>query len=208
MEQLGSGFYLAMHDLEIRGAGEALGESQSGEIQEVGFNLYVQMLDRAVRSLKAGKSIDLDAPLDVATEINLHVPALLPEAYCNDVHERLTLYKRLANCESAEALDRLFEELIDRFGLLPEAAQALLECHRLRIRAAAAGVARVDATHEQVLMHFAKDTPIDAGRLVDLVQRRKNWRMSGPERLRIEAKLPSWQERAKATADAFTVLAG
>ena len=180
MEQLGSGFYLAMHDLEIRGAGEVLGESQSGEIQEVGFNLYVQMLDRAVRSLKAGKSIDLDAPLDVTTEINLHVPALLPEAYCNDVHERLTLYKRLANCDSAEALDRLFEELIDRFGLLPEAALALLECHRLRVLAKAAGVARVDATHEQVLLQFAKDTPVDVGRLVDLVQRRKNWRMSGP----------------------------
>ena len=208
MEQLGSGFYLAMHDLEIRGAGEALGESQSGEIQEVGFNLYVQMLDRAVRALKAGKSIDLDAPLDVTTEINLHVPALLPEAYCNDVHERLTLYKRLANCESAEALDRLFEELIDRFGLLPEPALALLECHRLRIHAKAAGVARVDATHEQVLLQFAKDTPVDVGRLVDLVQRRKNWRMAGAERLRIEAKLPSWQERAKAVVEAFKVLAG
>jgi transcription-repair coupling factor (superfamily II helicase) len=207
MEQLGSGFYLAMHDLEIRGAGEALGESQSGEIQEVGFNLYVQMLDRAVRALKAGKSIDLDAPLDVTTEINLHVPALLPEAYCSDVHERLTLYKRLANCETAQALDRLFEELVDRFGLLPEAAMALLECHRLRILARTAGVARVDATHEQVLLQFVRDTPVDPGRIVDLVQRRKNWRMGGPERLRIEAKLPSWQERAKAVAEAFKAIA-
>ena len=207
MEQLGSGFYLAMHDLEIRGAGEALGESQSGEIQEIGFNLYVQMLDRAVRSLKAGKSIDLDAPLDVTTEINLHVPALLPEAYCNDVHERLTLYKRLANCETAEALERVFEELVDRFGLLPEPALALLECHRLRIVARGAGVARVDATHEQMLLQFAKDTPVDPGRLVDLVQRRKHWRMAGPDRLRIEAKLPSWQERAKGVIEALKVLA-
>src|SRR5574339_516139 len=120
MEELGSGFYLAMHDLEIRGAGEVLGESQSGEIQEVGFNLYAQMLERAVRALKSGRHVDLEQPLDVATEINLHAPALLPEGYCSDVHERLTLYKRMANCESREALDALREELVDRFGALPE----------------------------------------------------------------------------------------
>src|SRR6185436_2872562 len=133
MEDLGSGFFLAMHDLEIRGAGEVLGDEQSGEMQEVGFNLYLRMLDTAVRSLKLGREPDLAAPLEVTTEINLHAPALLPADYVSDVHERLVLYKRLANCESMEELDALREELIDRFGPTPEPARSLVESHRLRI---------------------------------------------------------------------------
>src|SRR5512145_3180646 len=116
MEELGSGFYLAMHDLEIRGAGEILGEEQSGEIQEVGFSLYARMLERAVRKLKAGKADDLEGSVDISTEVNLHVPALLPATYCSDVHERLSLYKRLADADSREELDALREELVDRFG--------------------------------------------------------------------------------------------
>ncbi|MGH8706301.1 MAG: transcription-repair coupling factor, partial [Burkholderiales bacterium] len=147
MEELGSGFYLAMHDLEIRGAGEVLGEAQSGQIQEVGFDLYTRMLERAVRALKAGRAIDLDQPIDLSTEINLHAPALLPQTYCSDVHERLTLYKRLANCGTREELDAMREELVDRFGELPEPARALLDSHLLRILARPLGVARVDATH-------------------------------------------------------------
>jgi transcription-repair coupling factor (superfamily II helicase) len=122
MEELGSGFFLAMHDLEIRGAGEVLGDNQSGEMQEVGFNMYTDMLNRAVAALKQGKHLDaadLTQPLGIGTEINLRTPALLPDGYCPDVHERLTLYKRLANCESAEDIDALQEELIDRFGELP-----------------------------------------------------------------------------------------
>jgi transcription-repair coupling factor (superfamily II helicase) len=118
-EELGSGFFLAMHDLEIRGAGEVLGDNQSGEMQEVGFNLFTEMLNRAVAHLKQGKAIDtvdLTQPLGISTEINLRTPALLPDAYCPDVHERLTLYKRLANCETTEEIDTLQEELIDRFG--------------------------------------------------------------------------------------------
>jgi transcription-repair coupling factor (superfamily II helicase) len=128
MEDLGSGFYLAMHDLEIRGAGEVLGENQSGEMQEVGFNLFNDMLASAVKSLKAGKEPNVDAPMAVTTEINLHLPALLPEDYCGDIHERLVLYKRLANCDATEQLDELKEELIDRFGLLPDPAHTLLAC--------------------------------------------------------------------------------
>ena len=107
MEELGSGFYLAMHDLEIRGAGEILGEEQSGEIQEIGFSLYTRMLDRAVRRLKAGKALDIDDAVDISTEVNLHVPALLPETYCNDVHERLSIYKRLADAGTREELEAL-----------------------------------------------------------------------------------------------------
>ncbi|HVJ23754.1 MAG TPA: transcription-repair coupling factor, partial [Burkholderiales bacterium] len=150
MEELGSGFYLAMHDLEIRGAGEVLGESQSGEIQEIGFSLYARMLDRAVRKLKAGKAPEMDDNIDISTEVNLHVPALLPATYCSDVHERLSLYKRLADAESREALDALREELVERFGDLPEPARALLECHQVRLAARPLGVMRVDATHEAV----------------------------------------------------------
>ena len=123
MEELGAGFFLAMHDLEIRGAGEVLGESQSGEMQEVGFTLYADMLANAVRSLKDGREPDLSAPLRVTAEINLHAPALLPADYCPDVHERLVLYKRLANCDTLEELEALHEELVDRFGLLPEPAR-------------------------------------------------------------------------------------
>jgi transcription-repair coupling factor (superfamily II helicase) len=207
MEELGSGFYLAMHDLEIRGAGEVLGESQSGEIQEVGFNLYTQMLERAVRALKSGRHVDLEQPLDISTEINLHTPALLPEIYCSDVHERLTLYKRMANCESREQLDELREELVDRFGNLPEAARALLECHALRIAAKPLGVARVDATHEAVQLQFVKHPPIDGARIISMVQRRKDLRLSGPEKLRMEAKMPGWPERAQAVKDLLLQLA-
>jgi transcription-repair coupling factor (superfamily II helicase) len=207
MEELGSGFYLAMQDLEIRGAGEVLGESQSGEIQEVGFNLYAQMLERAVRALKSGRQVDLEQPLDVATEINLHAPALLPETYCSDVHERLTLYKRMANCESREQLDILREELVDRFGELPEPARALLECHALRIAANRVGVARVDATHEAVQLQFVKNPPIDGAKIIALVQRRKDLRLSGPEKLRLAAKMPEWPARAQAVKDLLGQLA-
>jgi transcription-repair coupling factor (superfamily II helicase) len=195
-----------MHDLEIRGAGEVLGESQSGEIQEIGFSLYTQMLERAVRALKNGKAVDLEQSIDITTEINLHVPALLPDAYCSDVHERLTLYKRMSNCETREALDTMHEELVDRFGAMPEAARALLECHALRILAKPLGVSRLDATHESVVLQFGRDTVVDGAKIIDLMQKRRNWRLAGPEKLRIEARLPSWQERAQAAKDAFKAL--
>jgi transcription-repair coupling factor (superfamily II helicase) len=207
MEELGSGFYLAMHDLEIRGAGEVLGESQSGQIQEVGFDLYTRMLERAVRALKAGKAIDFDPALDGAAEIKLHVPALLPQTYCDDVHERLTLYKRLANCGTPEDLDRMHEELIDRFGLLPEPAKVLLESHRLRLLAAPLGVTRVDATHEALQLQFAGDAPVDRGKVIALVQKRRNLRLAGPDRLRLEAKMAEWPLRVQAAKDLLGALA-
>jgi transcription-repair coupling factor (superfamily II helicase) len=207
MEELGSGFYLAMQDLEIRGAGEILGESQSGEIQEVGFSLYARMLERAVRKLKSGKGTELEGAVDVSTEVNLHVSALLPDTYCSDVHERLALYKRLADAETREALDALREELVDRFGELPEPARALLECHEVRIAARPLGVARVDATHEAVQLQFVKDPPIDGAKVIDFIRARRNARLAGPERLRVEAKLPAWQERAREVKDILRQLA-
>jgi transcription-repair coupling factor (superfamily II helicase) len=208
MEELGSGFYLAMHDLEIRGAGEILGESQSGEIQEVGFSLYARMLDRAVRALKAGRAPELEGISDINTEVNLHVPALLPATYCSDVHERLSLYKRLADAESREALDGLREELVDRFGELPDAARALIECHQVRIAARPLGVARVDATHEAVQLQFVKNPPLDGAKVIDFIRRKgRQARLTGPEKLRVEAKLPAWQERAQAVKDILHQLA-
>ncbi|HZQ74905.1 MAG TPA: transcription-repair coupling factor [Burkholderiales bacterium] len=207
MEELGSGFYLAMQDLEIRGAGEILGESQSGEIQEVGFTLYAKMLDRAVRRLKSGKADDLEGTVDISAEVNLHVPALLPESYCSDVHERLALYKRLADAESREALDALREELVDRFGDLPEPARALLECHEVRIASRPLGVARVDATHEAVQLQFVKNPPLDGAKVIAFIRARRSARLAGPERLRVEAKMPAWQERAQAVKDILKQLA-
>jgi len=208
MEELGAGFYLAMHDLEIRGAGEVLGESQSGEIQEVGFDLYSRMLERAVRALKNGKAIDLEQALEGATEVKLHAPALLPDAYCGDVHERLTLYKRLANCRSQDELDAMHEELIDRFGLLPEPAKVLLDSHRLRLLAAPLGVSRVDATHEALQLQFDKDAPVDRARVIALVQKRANLKLAGPDRLRLEAKMAEWPLRVQAARDLLGALAG
>ncbi|HYX63715.1 MAG TPA: TRCF domain-containing protein, partial [Burkholderiales bacterium] len=208
MEELGSGFYLAMHDLEIRGAGEILGESQSGEMQEVGFSLYARMLDRAVRRLKSGKAAELEESVDVSTEVNLHVPALLPATYCSDVHERLSLYKRLADAESLESLDALREELVDRFGELPDAARALLECHRVRLAARPLGVARVDATHEAVQLQFVKNPPLDGAKVIAFIQRKgRGARLAGPDRLRVDVKLPAWQERAQAVRDILQQLA-
>jgi transcription-repair coupling factor (superfamily II helicase) len=195
MEDLGSGFYLAMHDLEIRGAGEVLGESQSGEMQEVGFQLYAGMLKAAVSALKAGREPDLSAPLGVVTEINLHVPALLPESYCSDVHERLVLYKRLANCETLDELDAMQEELVDRFGSLPEPAQAIVACHRLRLVVKPMGVARVDAGPERSTVQFGRHLPFDPGKLIALVQKDGRIRFAGPDRVRIDQAAPALPDR-------------
>ncbi|HSY26741.1 MAG TPA: transcription-repair coupling factor, partial [Burkholderiaceae bacterium] len=195
MEELGSGFYLAMHDLEIRGAGEVLGDNQSGEMHEIGFQLYSEMLNEAVRALKNGEEPDAAAPLASTTEINLHVPALLPNDYCGDIHERLSLYKRLANCNSAEGIDDLQEELIDRFGKLPDAAKALIETHRLRIAARPAGIVKIDAHGESVLLQFKPNPPIDAMRIIDLIQKNRHIKLNGPDKLRVTVNMPDLLSR-------------
>ena len=208
MDELGSGFFLAMHDLEIRGAGEVLGDSQSGEMQEIGFNLYADMLNHAVRSLKAGKEPDLSQPLVITTEINLHLPALLPSDYCSDVNERLTLYKRLANCESADAVDAMQEELIDRFGPAPEPAQALIESHRLRISARALGVARIDAGGDAIRLQFIDKPPLDGSRVMQLLQRHRHWKLSGPSKLRVQTPSEGLAPRVQTVKELFKVLGG
>jgi len=206
LDELGSGFYLAMHDLEIRGAGEVLGESQSGNMQEVGFELYTRMLNAAVRALRSGKEPDLLAPLAAVTEINLHVPALLPPDYVNDVHQRLSLYKKLATCDEEEELFRLQEELVDRYGKLPDAARSLIETHRLRLTAEHIGVKKIDASNEAIVITFVPNPPLDGRRLIELLQREKNMRMQGPEKLRIAAQTPNLDARLQMLRLVFKAL--
>jgi len=195
MEELGSGFYLAMHDLEIRGAGEVLGENQSGEMLEVGFQLYSDMLNEAVRALKAGKEPDLAAPLSSTTEINLHCPALLPADFCGDVHERLSIYKRLANCKTQARIDDMQEELIDRFGKLPEPVKALIETHRLRIAAKEVGIVKIDAHGEAASLQFMEQPPIDPIRIITLIQKNRHIKLAGQDKLRITAAMPDLATR-------------
>jgi transcription-repair coupling factor (superfamily II helicase) len=196
MEELGSGFYLAMHDLEIRGAGEVLGENQSGDMHEVGFQLYNDMLKEAVASLKAGREPDLLNPLSATTEINLHSPALLPEDYCGDVHTRLSLYKRMASAETATQLDAINEELVDRFGRLPDPAQALMDVHRLRITAKPYGVQKIDAGPKLCLINFKPHAPIDAIQIISLIQKHRHIKLNGQDKLRIEKETENAKERA------------
>jgi transcription-repair coupling factor (superfamily II helicase) len=201
MEELGSGFYLAMHDLEIRGAGEVLGESQSGNMMEVGFQLYNDMLSEAVRSLRAGREPDLMSPLNVATEINLHAPALLPDAYCGDVHTRLNLYKRLAMVDKADQIDALLEEITDRFGKLPAQGQTLFDTHRLRVLARPYGVQKIDAGPKLMSITFRPNPPIDAMRIIQLVQKNRHIKLAGNDKLRIEREIASAQDRAQFVRD-------
>ncbi len=197
LEDLGAGFYLSMHDLEIRGAGEVLGESQSGEMQEIGFNLYAEMLNQAVKALKAGKEPDIAHPLAITTEINLHSPALLPNDYCGDVNERLTLYKRLANCATLDELEQLHEELIDRFGLLPSQASALLDTHRLRILAKPLGIAKIDASGGGITLQFIPNPPIDPIKIIQMIQTKPGCKLAGPDRLKVSREMPEVKNRVE-----------
>jgi len=210
MEELGSGFYLAMHDLEIRGAGEVLGENQSGNMLEVGFQLYNDMLSEAVRSLKAGREPDLLSPLGgifgSGTEVNLHSPALLPDAYCGDVHVRLSLYKRLATAGTAEAIDALLEEITDRFGKLPAQGQTLFDTHRLRVLAKPYGVLKVDAGPKLMSVIFRPNPPIDSLRIIELVQKNRAIKLAGNDKLRIERELPDPKDRANFIRDVLRSL--
>lgn len=201
MEELGSGFYLAMHDLEIRGAGEVLGENQSGNMMEIGFQLYNEMLAEAVRSLKNGKEPDLLSPMAATTEINLHAPALLPNDYCGDVQLRLSLYKKLATAKTNDQIDALLEEIVDRFGKLPAQAQTLIDTHRLRVLAEPYGVVKVDATPGVILITFKPNPPIDPMNIIGLIQKNKHIKLVGNDKLRIERELPDPAARAQLVRD-------
>ena len=206
MEELGSGFYLAMHDLEIRGAGEVLGDSQSGEIQEVGFALFTEMLNRAVKAMKAGETPDLEQPLGIGTEINLRVPALLPDTYCPDVHERLNLYKRLSNSDNAEDLALLQEELIDRFGALPPQAESLMATHQIRLQADRWGMTKVDINQDQILIQFGPKTPADPMTLLWLIQNRRDMKLAGQDRIILSRHMPALSQRIQAFRELCALL--
>ena len=185
MEELGSGFYLAMHDLEIRGAGEVLGDKQSGEIHDIGFQLYTEMLNRAVKSLRSGKEPDLLSPLQATTDVNLGVPALLPEDYCPDVHERLSLYKRFASTHDFSELMGLREELVDRFGDLPDQAKSFYETHRLRLEMLGFGIKKIDATPASIQIQFIPNPPIDPMKIIQLIQSSKYIQLNGQDKLKV-----------------------
>ena len=196
-DELGAGFTLAMQDLEIRGAGEILGEGQSGEMIQVGFTLYTEMLKQAVRDLKKGRQPDLDAPLGITTEIKLHSPALLPESYCPDIHERLVLYKRLAVCETVQQINAIHEELVDRFGLPEQPVKTLIESHHLRLAAKELGIDAIDATSEAVTVTFGKHHQIDPTEIILLIQTDKKYRLAGADKLRFTAQMEDVETRIK-----------
>src|SRR5690606_30173512 len=186
LEELGSGFFLSMHDLEIRGTGEVLGESQSGNINEIGFTMYSDLLNEAVRALKAGEEPDLETPFNAVCEVKLHTSALLPADYCTDIHARLSLYKQLAHARTEDDLLAIQEELTDRFGKMPDPARMLIATHRLRILAEALGIIKVDISDEQALLVFGPKTCADPLKMIELVQKQKHIRFSGADKLRIE----------------------
>ena len=182
---LGAGFMLASEDLEIRGAGEILGKQQSGNMQAIGFSLYMDMLERATKAIKAGKEPDLSTPLSLTSEINLHASALIPEEYLHDVHQRLLFYKRISNADDKEALTDIRTEMIDRFGTLPEQTRQLFAVHDLRIRAEPLKINKIDANSSSMTLEFAPDTPIDALAIITLIQSNgQRYRMNGASGIR------------------------
>ncbi len=196
LEDLGAGFALASHDLEIRGAGELLGDEQSGQIHEIGFTLYMDLLERAVADLKAGREPALEQPLFHGTEVDLGVAALLPEDYLPDVHQRLVLYKRISACADDEALDELQVEMIDRFGLLPPPAKHLVQVTRLKQRASRLGVQKLELSAEGGRAKFHADTPVDPLVLVGMVQREPAvYSLDGGALLRFRSPLPDVEAR-------------
>lgn len=196
LEELGIGFTLATHDLEIRGAGEILGEGQSGQISEIGFTLYMDLLDRAVSALREGKQPELDRPLDHGTEIEFHIPALIPEDYLPDIHTRLIMYKRIASVSDSEELQELQEEMIDRFGLIPEPLKNLFKIGRLKLKAGPLGIRKIDANESGGRIHFQSNSDIDAGRLIQLIQSQPNrYKLDGQDKLRIIEDMPEIDSR-------------
>jgi transcription-repair coupling factor (superfamily II helicase) len=207
LEDLGVGFALASHDLEIRGAGELLGEAQSGQIDEVGFSMYSDLLNRAVESLKAGRAPDLETPVSSGTEINLHVPALLPADFLPDVHMRLVHYKRIAGARTREELDDLMAETIDRFGPLPEAARVLFEITALKLRATALGTRKIEAGPRGARLEFTDKPDFDPLRIIQLLQSAPRlYKLDGPNKLRITADMPDGAARIAALAMLFDAL--
>lgn len=209
MDELGAGFTLATHDLEIRGAGELLGEDQSGQMAEVGFSLYTELLERAVRSIKQGHLPDIDAGEEArGAEVELHVPALIPDDYLPDVHTRLTLYKRISSARDSDALRELQVEMIDRFGLLPDAAKNLFAIAELKLQASTLGIRKLDLGENGGRIVFESKPNIDPMAVIQLIQKQPNlYAMDGPDKLRVKHPLPLPEDRFNAARALLLTLA-
>jgi len=209
LEELGAGFTLATHDLEIRGAGELLGDDQSGQIHEIGFSLYTDLLERAVEALKAGRQPELDRPLDHGAEIDLQLPALLPEDYLPDVHSRLVLYKRIASARSREGLRELQVEMIDRFGLLPEQTKFLFGITELKLKAQPLGIRKIEAGPESGRILFEEIPKIDPMHLIRLIQSRpKEFKLDGSNKLKFYKDLSDRNKRIEQVTSLLDQIAG
>ncbi|GAB1257016.1 transcription-repair coupling factor [Aurantivibrio plasticivorans] len=193
---LGAGFTLATHDMEIRGAGELLGDEQSGQIESIGFSLYMELLDKAVKALKAGKDINSDLTASTNVEVNLSLPALIPDDYLPDVHSRLIMYKRIANAQNSDQLRELQVEMIDRFGLLPDATKNLFHVSELKLRAETLGIIKIEASVERGRIEFSSEPLIDPLTIVKLVQTQpQNYQLSGANHLKFNAEMATIEQR-------------
>jgi transcription-repair coupling factor (superfamily II helicase) len=202
LEELGAGFTLATHDLEIRGAGELLGDEQSGQIQEIGFGLYTELLERAVRALKSGKVPDFDLTSEHETEVELHLPALIPDDYLPDVHTRLTLYKRIASARDHHALRELQVEMIDRFGLLPDAVKQLFAIASLKLMATPLGIRKLDFGANGGRVTFRDKPDVDPMAIIRLIQSQPRvYKLDGQDKLKVNLELPGATERIRAAED-------
>jgi transcription-repair coupling factor (superfamily II helicase) len=207
LEELGAGFTLATHDLEIRGAGELLGDEQSGQIQEIGFGLYTELLDRAVRALKSGKVPDFDLSSEHETEVELHLPALIPDDYLPDVHARLTLYKRIASARSEEELRDLQVEMIDRFGLLPDPTKQLFAVATIKLMATPLGIRKLDFGANGGRIAFRENPEVDPLTIIKLIQRLPRvYKLDGQDKLKITLDLPGATERIRSAQEVLVVL--
>ncbi len=209
LEDLGAGFTLATHDLEIRGAGELLGEEQSGQIQQIGFGLYMDLLERAVEALKSGREPELERPTAPSTEVDLHVPALIPDDYLPDVHTRLVLYKRIASAATQEDIDDLRVEMIDRFGPLPEGTRNLFAITELKLRARAHGIRKLEAGPDSGRLHFETNPRIDPVRLVQLIQSRpKELKLESGDKLRFFRDMATPERRIAQVGEVLGLITG
>ena len=196
LEDLGAGFTLATHDMEIRGAGELLGEDQSGNMHAIGFTLFMEMLDKAVSDLKSGKIPELSAPMHQGPEIDLRLSAIIPDDYIGDIHTRLIMYKRIANAKDKKQLHDLQIEMIDRFGLLPQPVKLLLLVTELKFLATKLGITRINGSAQHGKIEFGANPNIDAGALINLIQlHAKRYQLEGPSRLRFTLEGTSHEER-------------
>ncbi len=199
---LGAGFMLATEDLEIRGAGELLGEQQSGSMQAIGYSLYMEMLEKATKAIQKGKTPNFDAPLSLTAEINLHMPALIPDDYLGDVHQRLLFYKRISNTDSRDKLDNIRMELIDRFGIPPQSVKQLFAVHQIRLKAEQLGITKVDISQQGGHIEFAPDTPVQAVTIIQMMQKHPTYfRMNGGQRLKIMYMLEDYEKRIQFIQD-------